>query len=62
VTAVSAQQAVTLLTYLWHYVVARTLYDHLLHPLVRGDFSAVVLVLGSGAVGFGLARATGGRR
>jgi hypothetical protein len=43
-------------------VVARTLYDHLLHPLVRGDFSAVVLVLGSGAVGFGLARATGGRR
>jgi hypothetical protein len=52
----------TLLTYLWHYLVARTLYDHLVHPLARGDFSAMVLVLSSAAVGFALARATGGRR
>jgi hypothetical protein len=61
-TQVSPPQAMTLLTYLWHYLVARTLYDHLVHPLARGDFSAMVLVLSSAAVGFALARATGGRR
>jgi hypothetical protein len=33
-------------TYLWHYVVARLLYDDLVHPLVRGEGVALAAVVG----------------
>ena len=52
-------EAVALLTYVWHYLIARTLYDHLVHPLTRGDFSVVLLVLCAAAVGFAIARTNG---
>jgi hypothetical protein len=38
--------AVTLLTYVWHYVVARLLYDDLVRPLISGSASAGVFALG----------------
>ena len=45
------------LTYLWHYLVARTLYDQVLRPLIHGRASAsVVLVLL--AAGFAVGRIT----
>ena len=53
--------AVTLLTYLWHYLVARTLYDGFLRPLLHGDASRVLL-LGSVAIGCFLLGAWRGRR
>jgi hypothetical protein len=37
--------AVSLLTYVWHYVVARMLYDQLVRPLARGDASALALLV-----------------
>jgi hypothetical protein len=37
--------ATTLLTYVWHYVVARLLYDDLVRPLARGDAVIVVVVV-----------------
>jgi hypothetical protein len=36
----------TFLTYVWHYLLARTLYDELLRPTARGDFSALLILLG----------------
>jgi peptidoglycan/LPS O-acetylase OafA/YrhL len=34
--------ATALFTYLWHYLVARLLYDELLRPLVHGRLLALV--------------------
>jgi hypothetical protein len=49
-------------TYLWHYVVARLLYDDLVHPLSRGQFpTTFVLVAVAVGVVFGVTR-RGGRR
>ena len=42
----------TFLTYVWHYVVARTLYDELLRPLARGDVSLLLVLAGVVAVAF----------
>jgi hypothetical protein len=42
--------AVTLLAYLWHYLVARLIYDELLRPLLDGRSGGVVL----GALATGL--------
>jgi hypothetical protein len=36
--------ATTFVTYLWHYVVSRLLYDDLVHPLV-GGVGAPLLIL-----------------
>ena len=37
--------AVSLLTYLWHYLVPRMLYDQLIRPLAHGDASGFALLL-----------------
>jgi hypothetical protein len=46
---------VALLTYLWHYLVARLLYDELVHPLVRGDLAALVAVAAAAGLAVALA-------
>jgi hypothetical protein len=35
--------AITFLTYVWHYILARLLYDDLVRPLARGDGTTVLL-------------------
>mgnify|MGYP001441072037 CR=1 FL=1 len=53
--------SVTLITYVWHYLFARTIYDQLLRPLLHGNISGVLL-LGCVATGaFLLGRWTGRR-
>jgi hypothetical protein len=36
--------AVTLITYVWHYVVARLIYDGLLRPLMHGHPAALLVL------------------
>ena len=51
---------VTFITYLWHYLAARTLYDHVIRPLLHGDASGALLVGVVGVAGFVLGRWTSG--
>ena len=51
-----------LVTYLWHYLIARLLFDQLVRPLERGDGSGLVLVACVAGVGFLLGRMTARRR
>jgi hypothetical protein len=53
--------SVTLITYLWHYLLARTIYDHLLRPLGHGDTSGLMLIAGVAAVAFMIGRWSGRR-
>jgi hypothetical protein len=41
-------------TYLWHYLVARLIYDDVVHPLTRGDGGALLIAAGVTAVGASL--------
>ena len=50
--------AVSLLTYLWHYLVARMLYDQLIRPLTHGDASGFALLVCVGLGSFALGRVT----
>lgn len=50
--------AITFVTYLWHYVVARLLYDQLLRPVIHGHVSLVVITCGVGTGAFVLGRLT----
>jgi hypothetical protein len=50
--------AVALLTYLWHYLIARTIYDDLVRPLAHGNVSVALLVACVAAVGFAVGRRT----
>jgi hypothetical protein len=50
--------AVSLLVYVWHYLVARMIYDQLLRPMGRGDAAGVLLVAGVAAAAFLLGRRT----
>jgi len=43
-------EAITFITYLWHYVVARLVYDQVLRPLIHGHLSTA-LVVGVAAAG-----------
>lgn len=46
--------ATTFVTYVWHYLIARTLYDQVLRPLIHGRACAVlVLVLVAAAFAVG---------
>jgi peptidoglycan/LPS O-acetylase OafA/YrhL len=36
--------AITFITYLWHYLVARVIYDEVVRPLLRGDASGILLI------------------
>jgi hypothetical protein len=50
--------AISLLSYVWHYLVARMVYDQLVRPLTHGDASRVVLLACVGAAAFILGRRT----
>lgn len=50
--------AVSFLTYVWHYLVARMLYDHLVRPLGHGDAAGLALIVCVAAVAFALGRGT----
>ena len=51
-------EAVSLLTYVWHYLVARMLYDQVVRPLAHGDPAGVLLLACVAAGGFLLGRRT----
>jgi hypothetical protein len=53
--------SVTLITYVWHYLFARTIYEQLLRPLLHGHVPSLLLLgcLATGA--FLLGRWTGRR-
>ena len=54
--------ATAFVTYLWHYVAARLIYDSLVRPLTRGHVpAALVLVVIAGAVCFAAGRRSGRR-
>ena len=48
--------ATAFLTYLWHYVFARTIYDHVIRPLLHGHASGAVVLVCVVVVAFGLGR------
>jgi hypothetical protein len=45
-----------LLTYLWHYVVARTVYDDLLRPVLHGHVSRALPVICALTAAFAIGR------
>ena len=49
-------------TYLWHYMLARLLYDELVRPLAHGRVSTALLIAVVAVLGFAAARAVGRRR
>ncbi|MGP0037051.1 MAG: hypothetical protein ACLP4R_21145 [Solirubrobacteraceae bacterium] len=49
-------QASVFVTYLWHYVVARGIYDELMRPLLHGHVSTAAVVAAVIAVAFCLGR------
>jgi len=54
--------AVTFVTYLWHYVLARLLYDDLVRPLAHGDLSIGLLVTSCAGLGYAVGRRSRRRR
>jgi hypothetical protein len=46
--------AAMLLVYLWHYLVARLLYDDLLRPLLHGRAGPIVFAAAAVAIAFSL--------
>ena len=50
--------AAAFLSYLWHYVVARMVYDDLLRPLLRGHGTAAVVFVCVLIAAFALGRLT----
>jgi hypothetical protein len=53
--------AVSLLTYVWHYLIARMLYDHLLRPLLGGDVAGILVLACVAALAFLAGRRTRSR-
>jgi hypothetical protein len=51
-------EAVALLIYVWHYLVARMIYDQLLRPLAHGDAAGLLLLACVAAAAFVLGRRT----
>jgi hypothetical protein len=49
-------EAVSLLTYLWHYLVARMIYDQLVRPVLHGDAARLALLACVAAGAFALGR------
>jgi hypothetical protein len=54
--------ATALDTYLWHYMLARVLYDELVQPLLHGHVRVTWLVVAGVIVAFALARGRRRRR
>jgi hypothetical protein len=52
------QGAITFLTYLWHYLVGRLVYDQLVRPVIHGHVSIAPLTCAVGAGAFLLGRWT----
>jgi hypothetical protein len=48
--------AVTVLSYLWHYLVARVVYDQLIRPVLHGDAAHLTMLACVAAVAFALGR------
>jgi hypothetical protein len=46
----------TLVSYLAHYLLARLIYDDLVHPLARGDVSVVLVIAAIGGAAYALGR------
>ena len=46
--------AVTFVTYVWHYVVARLLYDHLVRPLLQGRVTAIAMICAIAVAAFAI--------
>ncbi len=44
------------ITYVWHYLAARAVYDELLRPALGGNFVPLLAVGLAGAIGFLLGR------
>jgi hypothetical protein len=53
--------ATSLLTYVWHYLVARMLYDELIRPLAHGDAARLLLLALIAMGAFVLGRRARGR-
>lgn len=54
--------AVTFITYLWHYVLARMVYDQVLRPMVHGHPGNALLMACVAIGGFAVGRWSGTRR
>ena len=54
--------SVSLVSYVWHYIVARTLYDQVVRTVSRGRASDALLVVLVAALAFLAGRLTGRRR
>lgn len=54
--------ASSFLTYLWHYMLARLLYDELVRPLAHGRVSTGLVLAVVAIAGFALTRRAGRRR
>jgi hypothetical protein len=50
--------AISLFTYVWHYLIARMLYDHLVRPLAHGDAAELLLLVCVSVGAFVLGRRT----
>jgi hypothetical protein len=50
--------ATAFLTYLWHYLVARVIYDQVIRPLVHGHPGGAVALVCVAVVAFALGRLT----
>jgi hypothetical protein len=48
--------AVSLLAYLWHYLIARLAYDQLVRPVLHGDAPQLVMLACVAAVAFAVGR------
>jgi peptidoglycan/LPS O-acetylase OafA/YrhL len=53
---------VTFITYLWHYLVARLIYEQMLRPVIHGHPWSALLVCCVAIVGFAVGRWSGRRR
>ena len=51
--------ALTVVTYLWHYLVARLVYDQLVRPAIHGHLTFALVTGGVGAAAFLIGRWTG---
>jgi hypothetical protein len=48
--------ATAFLSYVWHYLVARMVYDQLLRPLIHGRVTAALAMCCAAGAGFALGR------
>ena len=53
--------ATAFLIYLWHYIVARAIYDHVVRPLVHGHAAGAVAFVCVAVLAFALGRVTRSR-